>query len=244
VTVVVAVGVAVVVGVGVAVLVAVAVGVLVGVFVGVGNAGQVMVASARSVSTVPPAAIVLVPFTPSSASDSRCREPSTSLAIQWKVSVSTTPVKVCSPALGPQEVATSLAVAVKPAQELKGSPALWAPTLSASTDGSHTSFHWYVSYNMLAAVTLMETSKLPPPVTVQAVSTSGVLGSASTAMALGAAALVLEGRPSSIAAVAATRASAAAMVTASGHTPCGRLGTPLPLLLKVRVIIGRKEYFQ
>jgi hypothetical protein len=43
---------------------------------------------------------------------------------------------------------------------------------------------------------------------------------------------------------AATRASAAAMVTASGHTPCGRLGTPLPLLSKVRVIIGRKGYFQ
>jgi len=43
---------------------------------------------------------------------------------------------------------------------------------------------------------------------------------------------------------AATRASAAAMVTASGHTPCGRLGTPLLLLSKVRVIIGRKEYFQ
>ena len=43
---------------------------------------------------------------------------------------------------------------------------------------------------------------------------------------------------------AAARASAATMVTASGHTPCGRPGTSLLLLSKVRVIIGRKEYFQ
>jgi hypothetical protein len=43
---------------------------------------------------------------------------------------------------------------------------------------------------------------------------------------------------------AATRTSAAAMVTASGHIPCGRIGTSLLLLSKVRGIIGRKEYFQ
>jgi hypothetical protein len=43
---------------------------------------------------------------------------------------------------------------------------------------------------------------------------------------------------------AATRASAAALVTASGHTPCVLPGTSPLLLSKVRVIIGRKEYFQ